>query len=168
MVITSKLWSSGQKLAFKEDRIKPGWARLVPGWVTIYWSTYFNSRFSSTYSLIELFERLVRAAYCASRTVHDTKVSCVEFYPRLVPVRFLEKRSTWEGLALSANPNQLMRHIVLTVAKLPRNIGQRYCLLSINAAWKQETQHADIASRKQNYLLICWLAMFSLVFEALS
>ena len=35
MVITWNLWSSGQILAFHEHRVKPGWARLVPGWVTI-------------------------------------------------------------------------------------------------------------------------------------
>ena len=55
------------------------------------------------------------------------------------------------------NPNQLMQHIVLTVAKLPGNIGrQRPCLLNVNAAWKPETNccdaHADFPSQKQ---IIC-------------
>ena len=80
-----------------------------------YWSVHFNSRFSST-SSIELFEISLRVTYCVYRTVHDkcllskhcwassqTNFS-VEFYPRLVRARFLEKRPTWEGLTLSAKP----------------------------------------------------------------
>ena len=116
-----------------------------------YWSVHFNSRFSST-SLIELFELSLRVTYCVSRTVHDTNASCqsiAELQAKQISVLNFTPGWSVQGFWKSVphgkdwhcqqNPNQLMRHIVLTVAKLPGNIGQRHCLLNINAAWKQET-----------------------------
>ena len=77
----------------------------------------------------------------------------VEFYPQLVRVRVLEKRPTWEGLALSANPNQLRRlncqeTFYWTSSK--RGNKKRNCWVS----------HADFACRKQNYLCVCSLAFY--------